>query len=44
MNLIEFSDIDNYENQISFNQNEETNLKAFPANLWDTFEEINRFV
>jgi len=42
--LIEFSDIDNYENQISFNQNEETNLKAFPVNLLDTFEVFNRFV
>ena len=41
--LIDFSDIDISENQISNNQNEETNLKAFPANLWDIFEDINRF-
>ena len=42
--LIEFSDIENYENQINNKQNEETNLKAFPSNLRDTFEVINRFV
>ena len=42
--LIEFSDIEISENQISCSQKEETNLKAFPANLWDTFEDINRFV
>jgi len=42
--LIDFSDIENYENQISNKQDEETNLKAFPLNLWDTFEVLNRFV
>jgi hypothetical protein len=41
---IEFSDIDNYENQISNNQHEDTNLEALSSNLWDTFEVINRFI
>ena len=42
--LIEFSDIEISENQISCSQKEETILKAFPANAWDAFEAINRFV